>query len=234
MSVPLSFGWRHLLFANWPVDPVAVAPHLPAGLAVETFDGRAWLSAVAFRNVDTRPRGAPAILGVDFAELNLRTYVAAGDEPGVYFFSLDAPSLPGVLGARLLHRLPYYYASVDLAWEAGRARFRSRRRHPGARPARFDATYEPDGDAFTPEPGTLAAFLTERRRLYTESQGGRLRHTDVRHAPWTLYPASATIGANTLLRANRFAEPGSDPIHYYSPGVDVWTTSSRIWRGSGE
>ncbi|MCL7417483.1 MAG: DUF2071 domain-containing protein, partial [Halalkalicoccus sp.] len=116
VPLPLAFEWRHLLFANWPVDAERLDAHLPEALSVDTHEGAGWLSVVPFVNADTRPRGLPAWAGIDLPELNLRTYVTHGGEPGVYFFSLDAQGLASVLGARLFHRLPYYYARMD--WKA--------------------------------------------------------------------------------------------------------------------
>src|SRR4029079_1151950 len=89
----LRMVWEDLLFAHWPCDPAALEPHLPPGLALDTFDGRAWLGVVPFRISGIRARGLPAIPGLrGFLELNLRTYVVAGGKPGVWFFSLDAAS----------------------------------------------------------------------------------------------------------------------------------------------
>jgi uncharacterized protein YqjF (DUF2071 family) len=228
--VPLAFGWRHVLFANWRVDPDALAAHLPDAFAVNEHDGSGWLTVVPFANVHTRPRGLPAWLGVRLPELNLRTYVTCDGEPGVYFLSLDAASLLAVLGARVTHHLPYYYARVRLQWDGDRVAFESRRRQPGDRPARYAATYRPVGERFEADPGSLAAFLTERRRLYTQAPDGTVRHTDVTHPPWPLYRAEAAVAENTLFEANGFDHPGGDPVLYYSPGVDVVTARSRRWR----
>lgn len=230
MVVPLAFGWRDLLFANWPVDSSSLSAHLPDSLAVQEYDGTGWLSIVPFRNVDTRPRGLPAWLGIALPELNLRTYVTCDGEPGVYFFSLDAAGIFTTLGARLTHHLPYYYAKMRFQRGDDRQiRFESRRRHPGARPAEFSAIYGPTGDPFTASPHSLAAFLTERRRLYAQGSDGSVRHTDVTHDRWTLYPAEAVIESNTLFEANGFDHPTTEPILYYSPGVDVRTTRSKRW-----
>jgi hypothetical protein len=38
---------RDTLFAHWPVAADALRPHLPDGLAVDTYDGSAWVSALA-------------------------------------------------------------------------------------------------------------------------------------------------------------------------------------------
>ena len=232
MVVPLAFGWRHLLFENWRVDADLIAARVPDALTVETYDGSGWLSVVPFLNVDVRPRGLPASVGVDLPELNLRTYVTCDGEPGTYFFSLDADGLLSVLGARLTHHLPYYYASIRFERDGDRVRFSSRRRHPGARPAHLSATYGPaDGtaDPVTAEPGSLVEFLTERRRLYTQSPDGTIRYTDVTHPRWPLYPAEVTFETNTLFEANRFDHPTGEPTLYYSPGVDVVTSRSKRW-----
>ncbi|MFB6161143.1 MAG: YqjF family protein [Haloferacaceae archaeon] len=226
MGLPLAMGWRHLLFESWPVDPDVVAAHLPDALDVDEHDGSAWLSVVPFTNVAVRPRGLPACLGVRLPELNLRTYVTHDGVPAVYFFSLDAQGVASVVGARVFHHLPYYYARISLDGVDGRVRFESRRRHPGARPARYRATYGPTGDPFAAPDDPLAAFLVERYRFYTEAPDGAVRYTDVDHDPWTLYPADASVEANTLLTANGFARPSADPVYYYSPGLDVAASAS--------
>jgi len=228
--VPLEMGWRHLLFENWPVDPAVVDAHVPDALTVDEHDGRAWLSVVPFTNVAVRPAGLPECGGFRLPELNLRTYVTCDGEPGVYFFSLDAEGLLGVLGARLFQHLPYYYARISLTGDGdGGVRFVSRRRHPGARPAAYAATYRPAGPGFEAREDPLARFLVERYRFYTEASDGTLRYADIDHDPWTLYPATADVRTNTLFAANGFERPDATPTRYYSPGLDVTASPSKVW-----
>lgn len=227
MVVSLHMGWRHVLFANWPVDPAVVTPHLPAALALDTYDGSAWLSIVPFTNVDVRPTAVPSGFGLPLPELNLRTYVTHEGVSGVYFFSLDAAGILAVLGARFFHHLPYYYATIDLVEEDGQIRFESRRRHPGARPAHFVGTYAPTGSRFFADSDERARFLVERYRYYTETQDGTIRHADVRHDPWPLYQVTAEIEVNTLFRANGFSDPETDPVCFYSPGVETIASKSK-------
>lgn len=231
MGIPLEMGWRHLLFENWRVDPAVIAERLPASLSVDTYDGSGWLSVVPYTNVAVRPKGLPAGLGQPLPELNLRTYVTCEGKPGIYFFSLDAEGIAGVLGARVTQHLPYYYARIRLEGDGDRIRFDSRRRHPGARPAHYTATYGPSGEAFAAADDSLAQFLTENHRFYTQATDGTLRYTDVDHEPWMLYPAEAETQTNTLFRADGFAHPDGDPVRYYSPGVDVTTGTSTRWSG---
>jgi uncharacterized protein YqjF (DUF2071 family) len=235
----LEMTWRDGLFAHWPVDPATVAAELPEGLSVATHGGNAYLGVVPFVMEDIRPRGVPT--GLSFPELNLRTYVEGPNGPGVYFHSLDADDRLGVAVARGLFRLPYYRAETDVRRTAATdwigekdvnasegVRFASRRVHESAPHARFDATYAPAGEAFTPEPGSLPAFLLENYRFYTAGESGRLYVGAIDHDPWTLRPAAAEIRANTLFAANGFDAPEGDPILHYAEPLAV--TADRIRR----
>ncbi|SFS76421.1 YqjF family protein [Halostagnicola kamekurae] len=227
MVVPLEMGWRQLLFENWPVDPGVMDAHLPEGLTPDEYDGSAWLSIVPFTNVAVRPRGVPKSLGIRLPELNVRTYVTHDGVPSVYFFSLDAQGIASVLGARLFHHLPYYYARISLTVEDGRIAFSCRRRHPGAQPAHYEGTYWPTDDPFSAPNDPFGEFLVERYRFYTEAQDGSIRYTEVEHEPWQLYPAAAEIERNTLFSAHGFETPDAEPVYHYSPGLDVVASRSR-------
>src|SRR5689334_15035004 len=81
----LHMRWHDLLFAHWPLDPVAVQAVVPAPLEVDTFDGQAWVAVVPFRMSEVRLRSFPLPFANAFAEVNVRTYVRHGDRTGVYF-----------------------------------------------------------------------------------------------------------------------------------------------------
>ena len=40
--------WRHVGFLHWPVASLTIAPLLPPGLQVDTFDGVAYVGIVPF------------------------------------------------------------------------------------------------------------------------------------------------------------------------------------------
>ena len=68
--------WVDLLFMHWPVPADALRPLIPAGLELDTYDGRAWLGVVPFGMEGVAPRFLPAPPGPGaFPELNVRTYV---------------------------------------------------------------------------------------------------------------------------------------------------------------
>ncbi|MFB6156191.1 MAG: DUF2071 domain-containing protein, partial [Haloferacaceae archaeon] len=123
----------------------------------------------------------------------------------------------------------YYYARISLREAGGRVHFESKRLHPGDRPAHFTASYRPTGERLEADPASLAAFLTERYRYFTQDASERLRVAEVDHERWPLYAAAADVDVNTLFTANGFARPDGDPVLHYSPGVDVVATGSRRW-----
>ena len=67
--------WRDLLFLHQAISVERLRPLVPAPLAIDTFDGQAWVTLIPFTILASRPIGAPGPLGLDFLEINLRTYV---------------------------------------------------------------------------------------------------------------------------------------------------------------
>ena len=166
--------WVDLLFAHWPMPVEALRPLVPPGLELDTFDGQAWLGIVPFRMEDVAPRFLPAVPGLGaFPELNVRTYVRRGRRRGVWFLSLDAASRFAVEGARAAFHLPYFRARMSSETEAGWVEYRSERVDRRGPAARFEGRYRPIGPVEPAAPGSLAAFLTDRRGLVRGRRGGR-------------------------------------------------------------
>jgi uncharacterized protein YqjF (DUF2071 family) len=213
--------WHDLLFAHWPIAPEALRPLVPARLALDSFEGRAWVGVVPFRMSGIRLRGLPPLPGCSaFCELNLRTYIA-GERPGVYFFSLDAASPLAVFAARRFFHLSYYRARISQDSLGDELRYGSRRTHAGAPAAEFRGRYRPDGPAMASSPGSLEHWLTERYSLYTVDSQGRAWRGDVEHAPWPLQPARATIEANSMAAAAGIALPDQAPLLHFARRLEV-------------
>ena len=209
-------------FAHWPADPVAVRSLVPDRLDVATFEGDAWVSVVAVRMANVRPRGVPRRLGLSFPQRNLRTYVRRGDGAGVYFVALDAPDPVGVPVARRVFGLPYHRADVSYERRGDELVLRSRRcDHP--RPA-FDAAFAPRGDASTAAPGSLDAFLAENYRFF--AGGDTLYAGDIDHLPWRTREADVTVTENTMFEAHGLdpsvlRRPADDPLGRMAAPTDV-------------
>ncbi len=207
---------------HWPVPASSLRPHIPPGLAIDTFEGQAWIAVVPFVMRCTRPLRLPLPFGLgDLPELNVRTYVVRDGKPGVWFFSLDAGQALAVAVARRWYHLPYYRARMVVGSDRDRYSYRSVRTHRGALPAAFTAAYGPSGAVYHSQPGTLEHWLTERYCLYAADRRGRLYRGENAHVPWPLQPAEAEVTANTMGAPLGLALPGAAPLLHFARRIDV-------------
>jgi uncharacterized protein YqjF (DUF2071 family) len=194
----MSQAWRDLTFLHWRVEPDAVAPLLPAGTRPDTHGGSTWVGLIPFRMVGAGIGRGPAVpwLG-SFAETNVRLYsVDEQGRRGVVFRTLEASRLAVVLGARAVFALPYTWARMRVAEQAGVLTYTSRRRWPGPRSAATRVVVRP-GDPL-PAGDTLAEFLTARWGLHTRAFG-RTVYVPNRHEIWPLHRAELLDLDDTLV-----------------------------------
>jgi uncharacterized protein YqjF (DUF2071 family) len=215
--------WKDLLFLHWEVSPAALSKLVPAGLSIDTFEGRAYVGLVPFTMADVR---FGPIKVADFRETNLRTYVHAGGVPGVWFFSLDADSALAVWGARALFRLPYFRARFDVPPSVnGDRSVAYRLTRTAATQASLDVQWTPQGTtSHHAHAGTLEHFLTERYALYGPTRNGRAYRVRVNHPPWPLQPARVDrLTTSLLATAGIHAGPPIDLMLASPKGVTVQT-----------
>jgi len=191
---------------------------LPPRVEPDEFEGTAWIGITPFRAAGTRLRFTlPIPFLSSFPELNVRTYVAHGDRPGIWFFSLDAASTLAVEGAKRLYKLPYHRAQMSCTRAGDRVRYESAR--PGAA---FSGSYRAGGEASPPAPGTLEHFLTERYCLYAV-HGDRMLRAEIHHPPWPLQRAEAEIARNTMAAPLGLRLAGEPLLHYAArQDVVIW------------
>lgn len=204
--------WDKLLFMHWPFEESQLRRHIPRELQIDTFHGTAWVGVTPFTMPEIRPAGLPAfpIIGKSH-EINVRTYVHHEGIPGVWFFSLDAANPAAVLGARVGFSLPYYVARMSLEERDRTIRFASRRMHPGAPAASFEATWRRDDVLPQARPGSREFFLTERYCLYA-SRGDQLFRARIHHGPWPLCTVSLPSFSSTMIEAQGLPSPSTEPI----------------------
>jgi uncharacterized protein YqjF (DUF2071 family) len=226
--------WEHILFLHWPVPVDVVRPHVPDGLEIDTFDGSAWVALVPLKMADVHlrhlPQGGPIS---NFPELNLRTYVRYKGQPGVWFFSLDAPSRFDVWIGRHVFHLKYELARAKLATDSATEHhltFRSVRdtgwegAPEGAPAAAFEVTYQPKGTGAPPTPGTLEYFLCERYAMFTRDATGNYLMGEIHHRPWQIFTAEVALSENTVADACGLTVSGPPASALYSPVMEnvVW------------
>jgi uncharacterized protein len=213
--------WYDLLFAHWAIAPEALRPLVPPPLALDLRDERAWLGITPFRVGGLRSRGTPPLPWLSrFPELNVRTYVAYGGRPGIYFFSLDAARVAAVVAARRGYRLPYFHAQMTVEHKGSTISYASTRTDSSGPPAELRARYGSSGPPLAIEDGALERWLSERYCLYVVDEDGRALRADIHHSPWPLQPAEATFEVNTMAAPLRIALD-SKPLLHYSARQDV-------------
>lgn len=219
-------NWGKLLFMHWPIEAGALRPLIPERLAIDTFEGEAWIAITPFTMWGVRPAFTPPVPFLsELHETNVRTYVHLDGVPGVWFFSLDANSSVAVLGARTFFHLPYFNAEIELEEEeeeGGRIDYALRRTDEPR--AELEANWtigEPLPDA---EPGSLEFFLTERYCLYAEDNGEQLHRARIHHPPWPLQEAELNRLHSTMIESQGLPTPTGDPLLHYAEAlaVDIW------------
>jgi uncharacterized protein len=216
-SVLLHQNWHHLLFLHWEVPPAELQALLPAGLDLDTFEGKAYVGLVPFTVSGVRPVMTPPLPWISsFHEINVRTYVHRnGSDPGVWFFSLDASSRLAVEVARRMYKLPYFHARMSAAQRGEWIDYECARIEEPGRV--FSAGYRPTGAVFHAQPGSLEWFLMERYCLYTTDDRGALQRADIHHELWPLQAAEAVI---ELASVSPLALDGV-PVCHFSRRQDV-------------
>ncbi|MGW2463422.1 YqjF family protein [Streptomyces sp. NPDC001761] len=206
----LRAGWLTQTFVHWAYPPEEVQRLLPDGLAVDTFDGAAWVSLTPFVMADVRPPGLPLALP-SFPETNLRTYVRdRSGRDGLWFLSIEVSSLV-MLGARAVG-VPYHAGRLEVTRRGDTLVYAGARR--GGGPS-YEVAVRPGEPV---RPGTRDVWLTSRWRAFTRRLGA-LWETPVEHAPWPVREARLDSVEETLTRAAGLPPPTTAPLAHYSDGV---------------
>ena len=212
---------------HWEVDIVKLQAHLPAGLEVDTYGGKAYVGIVPFVMRNVRPTWFFSTPFVStFPEFNIRTYVTKDGIPGVYFLTLEAKSMVTCSYAPKAYGLPYRYAKGKVSKQGNNVKWNSSRNN-----GKFNliGNTEITGKQTQAKPGTLEEFLFERYSLYT-NKNGKVMRGYTHHKKWDFQDAEVTVTENSLtesfdLGIKNLLQP--DFVHF-SSGVRVRTYSIEI------
>jgi uncharacterized protein YqjF (DUF2071 family) len=202
--------WRNLLFVHYALAPEIVRPLVPEPLGLDLWEGKIHVGLVPFEMKDIRSWWMPGPTAMNFLETNVRTYVVHKDEPGVFFFSLEASSWLAVQVARNVWGLPYHHATMSTT---GKGEYASTRKSDGSK---LDAKWKLGDKLGASKPDTYEHFVLERYLLFSKHADG-LRKGQVHHVP---YPAQRV----TLERFEQslFPKAAGEPFAaHFSEGVDV-------------
>jgi len=193
----LTAEWRALVMLNYVVDPAILAPRVPVGVTLDTWQGQTLVSMVGFRFLRTRLMGAPVPFHTDFDEVNLRFYVRR-DTPtearrGVVFVKeiVPLPALAWVARAvynenyvalPMRHTVTLPAAAADRGRVAYEWRLNDRWNHLAA---------EVEGEPSPLAPGSEAEFITEHYWGYARQRDGTSLEYGVEHPRWNVWRATA-------------------------------------------
>jgi len=195
--------WMEIAFLHWAVEPSLVAPHLPAGVVPDEFDGATYIGLIPFSMRRIGLLGGPPVpyFG-SFLETNVRLYgVDEQGRRGVVFSSLEAARLATVALTRWTVGLPYVWSRMSLQRDGDRIRYESTRRWPGPKGA--STTIEIlTGEAI--EPSALEQWLTARWGLFLPDRRGATRYWPNEHPSWPLQRAELVRLDDELVDAAGF------------------------------
>ena len=214
-------NWKKLTFLHWEVDPETLRKHLPAGLELDLFEGKAYVGVIPFVMEKVRPHMVPWVPGIStFGETNIRTYVTKNGIPGVFFLTLEAQSRVTCFYANRRYGLTYRHAKVKVGGDIERGYHWSSKRTKGG--YSLQGSSKSIGEARQAKENTFEYFLFERYSLYTVRKGV-LHRGYTHHNKWWYFDAQAEIDDNTLVEPYDLGikKPLSPGHIHMSQGVDV-------------
>lgn len=203
--------WNHAVFLHWQVELSELEKWVPKALEIDLYEGKPWVSLVAFTMQNIRPKYLPAFAPIsNLDEINIRTYVKKGGKTGVYFLSIEAGNRLSCKIARALSELPYRYSKMQ----------------------RQESLYRSENNLLNDtmclkynigkplkEKTPLDAWLTERYSLFQDSETA-INQFEIHHVEWPLFHVETTAVKIDYPRFNKLLNPSPDRLHY-SPGVQV-------------
>lgn len=186
----LTAEWRNLFLINYAVPPSLLRSHLPEGLELDTHEGSAFVSLVAFQFLNTRVLGVPWPGYRNFPELNLRFYVRSGGDRGVVFLREIVSKRLVAWMARTLYNEPYRVAPLtSRCQEDDTGRTMEYRLTWGG----CEQVLQVSGGkpAYLPGPASDEHFFKEYYWGYGRNRRGQTLRYHVEHPAWEVFPVQS-------------------------------------------
>jgi len=179
--------WRNLLMINYTVDLGVLLPHLPTGTQIDLWQGRAYVSLVGFRFLNTRVLGVPIPFHRNFDEVNLRFYIRRriGNEwrKGVVFVKEIVPRWAIAFVARTIYNENYVcHAMRNSVNIPGEVKYEWR--HNGSWEHIAATTV---GEPIAPSVDSKETFITEHYWGYAKQRDGSTMEYAVEHPAWRVW-----------------------------------------------
>jgi uncharacterized protein len=196
--------WRDLVMLNFEAPAALLEPLVPAGVELDRWRGRLYVSIVGFKFADTRVLGVPVPGHRAFEEVNLRFYVrrqvGTDVRRGVVFIREIVPRRAIALVAKLAYNEPYRALPMRHRTERARGEDATRREYAwysGGSWTRLSAV-----TSGAPQPlvaDSEEEFITEHYWGYTRQRDGGTIEYRVDHPRWNVWRSDdARIGGSLM------------------------------------
>jgi uncharacterized protein YqjF (DUF2071 family) len=201
VSTFLTAEWRKLIMAQYAVKPKLLMPYLPKGLELDLYEGRCYVSLVAFLFDRVRVKRLPIPFHTRFEEINLRFYVRRREpdgsiKRGVVFIREFVPRRAIAYVARRFYEEPYTAIPTNHRIQLS----------PESLTVGYGWDLEGCSHSIAVEaspapteilPGSEEDFITEHYWGYTRRSDGSTSAYQVEHPHWQTYkPRSYEIALN--------------------------------------
>lgn len=186
----LDAEWQNLVMANYEIDPKLLINHIPAGTELDIWNGKCYVSLVAFMFVNTRIMGFKIPFHINFEEVNLRFYVRYKHENewrrGVVFVKEIVPKPMISFVANTLYGEHYYTmpmkhkisSSLDQLQVEYFWKFRNEWNH-------LKVWANPEEKPILPD--SEEEFISEHYWGYTKLSEAKTSQYQVEHPRWNYY-----------------------------------------------
>ncbi len=187
----LTAAWRQLAFINYEVDPSILEEYVPFGTELDMYDGKCFVSIIAFLFADTKVLGIKVPYHVNFPEVNLRFYVRYNDhgewKRGAVFIKEIVPKPLITFVANSLYNENYVTHPMEYTWD--------KNDHTRSVDYRWkvDNSWQyvsltADRTSVEIEKGSEMEFITEHYWGYAGVSKSKTNQYEVRHPRWNHYP----------------------------------------------
>lgn len=205
--------WNDVVFLHWQVEESELRKWVPDMLELDYYEGKPWVSVVAFTMENIRLKNLPAFFPVsNFPEVNIRTYVKYKGKSGVHFLSIEAGNRVSAKLSKTISGMPYRYSAMNRSngWFTVQNKEFNDLLKISFQIAENEVTSKSD----------LDLWLTERYALFQDESDRYMNAFDVHHIPWPMNDITIT---NLNIDYKRFGKllDGNPDFCHYSKGVQV-------------
>jgi len=209
--------WNDVIFLHYEVALEDLLTFVPKDLNIDLYEGRAWISLVAFTMEKVRPKYLHPFPPIsNFYELNVRTYVSSNNKAGVYFLSIEVGNKLSSALANVLSGLPYRYSNIERkknSFDSSNNFYKDQ----------FQCSYSV-GNSIDSKT-TLDLWLTERYALFHDIEQS-IFEFEIHHLPWELHDVKMDQFELKYLRFEPLLH-GLPTKTHYSKGLQVLTWGKR-------